>query len=103
MAALEKNGFEIRFYSNIFWYNLYDHDDGIVLCYFSNFGIKNIFHKKSPKRYDLKHTPQFRNILCVKIYPFLELPTATLLLLGIKFSELNVSISEVFLRFAKNK
>ena len=37
----------------------------------------------------------------IKIYPFLDLPTATPLLLGIKFSEFNVSISEVFLRFAK--
>ena len=32
---------------------------------------------------------------------FLDLPTATPLLLGIKFREFNVSISEVFLRFAK--
>ena len=37
----------------------------------------------------------------VKIYPFLDLPTATPLLLGSKFSEFNVSISEVFPRFEK--
>ena len=42
---------------------LYDHNDGTGQAYFSDFGIKNLFHKKTPKRYDLKHSPQFRNIL----------------------------------------
>ena len=69
--------------------------------YFSKFGIKNLFYKKPLKRYDLKHSPQFRDIVCVKIYPFLDLSTATPLLLGTKFSEFSVSISEVFLRFTK--
>ena len=71
-----EKGLEVRFYSSIFQYNLYHHNEGTGQGYFSDCGEKSVFHKKSPKGYDLKHSPKFRNILCVKTYPFLDLPTA---------------------------